>query len=113
GAVGGGEGSEGLVPGGAGFGGGGAGFGADRVGGVVVAVQFAVGADRGGAFLPGQSGCRVGRDRPEGVEGPGRGVFGGVLTDAVFAGVHQGGDLGEVGVAFGVGDGGDAGGPGA
>jgi hypothetical protein len=38
-------------------------------------------------------------------------VFGGVLADPVLAGVHQRGDLGEVGAAFGVRDGGDLRGP--
>ena len=50
-------------------------------------------------------------DRAEGVDRPGQGVVGGVLADPVLAGVHQGGDLGDVGVAFGVGDGGDLRGP--
>ena len=35
------------------------------------------------------------------------GWLGGVLADAVLAGVHQRGDLGDVGAAFGVGEGGD------
>ena len=36
-------------------------------------------------------------------------MLGGVLTDAVFAGVDHRGDLGGVGAAFRVGDGGDLG----
>ena len=51
------------------------------------------------------------RDRAEGGDRPGQGVLGGVLADAVLAGVHHGGDLRGVGVAFGVGDGGDLRGP--
>ena len=50
-------------------------------------------------------------DRAEGGDRPGRGVAGGVLADPVLAGVHQRGDLGDVGAAFGVGDGGDLRGP--
>ena len=50
---------------------------------------------------------RVGGDRAERGGGPGRGVAGGVLADPVRAGVHQRGDLGDVGAAFGVGEGGD------
>ena len=38
-------------------------------------------------------------------------MFGGVFADPVFARVHQGGDLGEVRAAAGVGDGGELGGP--
>jgi hypothetical protein len=38
---------------------------------------------------------------------PGEGVLGGVFAEAVLAGVHQRGDLGQVGAAFGVGDGGE------
>jgi hypothetical protein len=38
-----------------------------------------------------------------------RRACGGVLAEALLAGVHQHGDLGEVGAAFGVGDRGDAG----
>ena len=34
-------------------------------------------------------------------------MAGGVLADPVLAGVHQRGDLGDVGAAFGVGEGGD------
>jgi hypothetical protein len=38
-------------------------------------------------------------------------MLGGVLADPVLARVHQGGDLGDVGVASGVGDGGNLRGP--
>ena len=38
-------------------------------------------------------------------------MLGGVLADPVLAGVHQRGDLGQVGAAFGVGDGGNLGRP--
>ena len=38
-------------------------------------------------------------------------MLGGVLADPVLARVHQRGDLGDVGAAFGVGDGGDLRGP--
>jgi len=38
-------------------------------------------------------------------------MLGGVLTDPVLAGVHQGSDLGHVGAAAGVGQGGDLRGP--
>ena len=41
----------------------------------------------------------------------GGGWLGGVLADPVLAGVHQRGDLGDVGAAFGVGDRGDLRGP--
>ena len=50
-------------------------------------------------------------DRAEGGDRPGEPVLGGVLAEAVLAGVHQRGDLGDVGAAFGVGDGGDLRGP--
>ena len=98
------EGGEGLVPGGPHVGGGRGGFGADGFGGVVVAGEFPPGADGGGAPLPVQPVQRVRGDRAEGGDCPGQGVLGGVLADPVLAGVHQRGDLGEVGVAFGVGD---------
>ena len=55
------------------------------------------------------SGCAG--DRAEGSDGPGRGVLGGVLADPVLARVHQRGDLGGVGAALGVGDGGELRGP--
>ena len=70
GAVGGAEGGEGLVPGGACVGGGRGRFGADRVGRVVVAGQFAPGADGGGPFLPGEPAGRVGGYRAERGRGP-------------------------------------------
>jgi hypothetical protein len=53
----------------------------------------------------------MGGDRAEGGGGPGQGVPGGVLADALFAGVHQCGDLAQPGVALGVGEGGDLRGP--
>ena len=65
GAVGRAEGGQGLVPGGPRVGGGRGRFGADRVGGIVVAGQFAPGADGGGPFLPARAG-------PAGGRGPGR-----------------------------------------
>ena len=74
GAVGGAEGGEGLVPGGAQVRGGGGGLGADRVGGVVVAGQFPPGADGAGALLPVQPVQRVAGDRAQGVDCPGQGV---------------------------------------
>ena len=74
---------------------------------MVVAGQFPPGADRRGPFLPLEPVRRVGGDRAERGGGPGRGVAGGVLADPVRAGVHQRGDLGDVGPAFGVGEGGD------
>ena len=46
-------------------------------------------------------------DRPKGGDCPGEPMLGGVLAEAVLAGVHQRGDLGEVGAASGVGDAGD------
>jgi hypothetical protein len=46
-------------------------------------------------------------DRAEGGDRPGRGVLGGVLADAVLAGVYQRGDLSDVSAALGVGDLGD------
>jgi hypothetical protein len=49
-------------------------------------------------------------DRAEGVEGPAR-VPGGVLAESFLAGVHERGDLRGAGAAFGVGGGGDLGGP--
>ena len=82
-------------------------FGADRIVRIVVAGEFAPGADGGGPFLPLQPVRRVGGDRAERGGGPGRGVAGGVLADPVRAGVHQRGDLGHVRAAFGVGEGGD------
>ena len=50
-------------------------------------------------------------DRAEGGDRPGEPVLGGVLAEAVLAGVHQRGDLRCVGAAFGVGDAGDLRGP--
>src|ERR1035441_9097617 len=98
------EGGERLVPGGPRFRGGGGGFGADWVGGVVVAGQFAPGADGGGPFLPVQPGGGMTGNRAEGGQGLGLGMLGGVLADAVLAGVHQRGDLGDVGAALRIGD---------
>jgi len=103
--------SGGLVPGGACLGGGGGGFGSDGIGGMVIAGQFPVRADRAGTLLPGSPVRRVLGYGPEGGHGPGQRVVGGVLADPVFAGVHQRGDLSEVGAAFGVGDLGDLCGP--
>ena len=111
GAVDGAEGGQGLVPGRAQVRGGRDGFGADRVGGMVVAGEFPPGADGGGAALPVQPVQRVAGDRAQGADRPGQGVVGGVLADPVLAGVHQRGDLGHVGAASGVGDGGDLRGP--
>ena len=105
------ESGEGLVPGGPQVGGGRGRFGADGLGGVLVAGQFPPGADGGGPLLPVQPVQRMIGDRAEGGDRPGQGVLGGVLADPVLAGVHQGGDLGDVGAAFGVGDGGDLRGP--
>jgi hypothetical protein len=48
------QGGQGFVPGGPDVRGGRDGFGADRVSQMVVAGQFAPGADRGGSILPGQ-----------------------------------------------------------
>jgi len=99
------------VPGGPQVGGGRRRFGSDGLGGVLVAGQFPPGADGGGPFLPVPPVRRMIGHRAEGSHRPGQGVLGGVLADPVLAGVHQGGDLGGVGVAFGVGDGGDLRGP--
>ncbi len=107
------EGGEGVVPGGALVGSVGGGFGADRVGGVVVAVQFAVGADRAGFGLPFEAVERVLGDRAECAGGPGECVVGGVLADSAGAGVHGGGDLGDVLLSGGVREVGDLLGPGA
>ena len=51
------------------------------------------------------------RHRAERADRPRRRAYGGVLAEALLAGVHERGDLGDVGAAFGVGDGGDACGP--
>ena len=51
------------------------------------------------------------RDRAEGADRPREGIVGGVLADAVLAGVHRRGDLGGVAAAFGVGDAGELRGP--
>jgi hypothetical protein len=51
-------------------------------------------------------------DRAEGGDSPGQPVLGDVLADPVLAGVHQRGDLGDVGATFGVGNTGDLRGPG-
>ena len=48
---------------------------------------------------------------PRALTAHGRALLGGVLADPVLARVHQRGDLGGVGAAFGVGDGGDLRGP--
>ena len=53
----------------------------------------------------------MGGDRAERGDRPGRGLVGGVLADAVLAGVHQRADLPDVGAASGVGDLGDLRGP--
>ena len=110
-AVGRAEGGQGLVPGGPRVGDGRDGFGADRVGGVVIAGQFPPGTDRGSSFLPLEPVQRVFGDRAERGDSPGLGMSGGVLADAVLAGVHQRGDLGDVRLAGGVGEGGDLLGP--
>ena len=105
------EGGQGLIPGGPLVRGGRGGFGSDGVGRVVVAGQFAPGADRGGALLPVQPVHRILGYRAEGAGGPGQGVLGGVLADPVLAGIHQRGDLFGVGATVRVGDGGDLRGP--
>ena len=51
------------------------------------------------------------RDRAEGADRPRESIVGGVLADAVLAGVHRRGDLGGVAAAFGVGDVGELRGP--
>ena len=107
------EGEEGFVPGGALVGCVVGGFGADRVGGVVVAVGFAVGADRGCLVLPFLPGGRVVGYGAESGDGPGERVVGGELADPLFAVVHHGRDLGQVLVALRVGQVGHAIGPGA
>jgi len=73
-----------------------AGFRADRVVGVVIAVGFAVGGDRGCLGLPGPVGGRVSGCRAEGGDCPGGTGLGGVLAQALGAVVHHGGDLGQV-----------------
>ncbi len=90
-----------------------AGFGADRVGRVAVAVHLAVGADAGCLGLPGPAAGLVSGYRAEGVDRPGRASPGGVLAQALGAAVHHGGDSGQVGLACGIGQPGDAAGPGA
>src|SRR5262249_55005358 len=94
---------EGFVPGGALVGGVVGGFGADRVGGVVVTVDFPAGADRGGLGLPLVPRGGVVGDGPEGLECPDGGVLGGVLAEALFAVVHHLGNLGQVGLPVWVG----------
>jgi hypothetical protein len=89
----------------------GGGFGADRVGGVGVAGQFPVRADRGGPLLPGQPVHRMVRDRAQRADRPRKLIAGGVLADAVLAGVHRRGDLSGVAATFRVGDGGELRGP--
>ena len=101
------EGGEGLVPRGPQVRGGRDRFGADRLGRVVVAGQFPPGADGGGPPSPVQPVQRILGHLAKGGDRPGRGVLGGVLADAVPAGVHQRGDLSDVSAALGVGDLGD------
>ena len=77
----------------------------------MVAGQFPPGADGGGALLPVQPVQRILGHRAEGGDRPRQGMLGGVLADTVLAGVHQRGDLSEVGTVGGVGDLGDLRGP--
>ena len=106
------EGGAGLVPGGAQVRAPCGGLGSDRVVGMVVAGQLAVGADRGGLALPVQAGGGVVRGRPERSDRPRQGAGGGVLTDAAPAVVHGGGELDEEPAASGVTGLGNLGGPG-
>ena len=64
-------------------------------------------------MFPVAAGGRVGGYRAEGGDRPGGAGLGGVLAEALGAVVHHGGDLGQVGVAAGVGQPGDSSGPGA
>ena len=105
------DGGQGLVPGGPNVRRGRGRFGPDRLGGVSVAGQFPPRADRRGPLLPVQPGWRMPGDRTKSGDRSGELMFGGVLADPVVAGVHQRGDLGEVGAAVGVGDAGDLRGP--
>ena len=90
-----------------------AGFGTDWVAGMVVAVRLAVGGDRGGVVLPPAASGQVGGHRAESADGPSRGGLGGVLAQTPHAVVHHRGDLGQVGLASGVGQPGYPFGPGA
>ena len=90
-----------------------AGFGADRVAGMVVSVHLAVGRDGGGLVDPVGAGGWVGGDRAERGDGPGGRGLGGVLAEPAGAVVHQGRDADQVSLPGGVGQAGNAAGPGA
>ena len=113
GAVGRAESGEGLMPGGPLVGCLAARFRTDGVIGMGVAVRLPVGADRGGLVLPLAAGGRIGRHDAEGGDRPCGWVLGQLLSEAVSAVVHHGRDLGQVGVALGVGQLRDATGQGA
>jgi hypothetical protein len=76
-----------------------------------IAGQFPPGADRRSPFLPLEPTDRIGGNRTERGDGPGRRMAGDVLADPGLAGIHQDRDLGDVRLAAGVGDGGDLRGP--
>ena len=107
------EGEERFVPGGALVGCVVGGFGADRVGGMVVAVGFPVGADRGCLVLPFLPGGRILGYGAESSNCPRERVVGGELADPPLAVVHHGRDFDQVLVALRVGQVRHAIGPGA
>ncbi len=71
------------------------GLGPDRLGGVVSAMQFHVGANGAGALLPTKPVQRVVRHQVERADRPRESVPGGVLADAFGPGVRHGGELGD------------------
>jgi hypothetical protein len=73
----------------------------------------AVRRDRGGLAFPVLAGGWVGGHWAERGDGPGGADLGGVLAESADAVVHQGRDVGEVGMPGGVGQLGDVATPGA
>ena len=87
------------------------GLGVDRVTRMVVATHLPVRGDGGGVLFPGAAGNGVGGHRAKSVHHPGGAGLSDVLAEAPGAVVHHGGDLGQVGLAFWVGQAGYPSGP--
>src|SRR5260221_12361541 len=84
---------EGRVPGAALLGAVASRFGSDWIGRMVEAIQLAVCTDVSSASLPFQPVQGVLWRRAEGLQGPGRRVFGEEFADSGFAGVHGSGQV--------------------
>src|SRR5260221_12433535 len=91
---------EGRVPGAALLGAVASRFGSDWIGRMVEAIQLAACTDVSSASLPFQPVQGVLWHWAEGLQGPGRRVFGEVFADPVLAGVHAGGHVNQEALPF-------------